>query len=176
MLCLSSCVILDTPGFHSGYKKLNASDKQQIHFVTETKDFCNIQNDKKIYAVTADLFLDCIKDKDITLVYFWSAHCGSEVCILLSAAQAYCDQRNYNLYVVSEYYDLPATLLQNKTRNPILSVNHLYYKTDYCPKYTRRFRKAIAGAAAISKDELRFSRFYFFKGSKFIKAKQKLTD
>lgn len=175
-LSLGSCIIMDTPGFRSGYKKLEADEKAQVRFVNGITTFCNIQNDKKIYAVTGSHFLDCIKNKDTTLVYFWSAHCASDVCILLSAAQAFCDQRNYNLFVVSEYYDLPVMQAQNKTRNPILSINHFYYKTDYCPKYTRRFRQDIVGTAPIAKEDMKFSRFFFFKGSRFIKAQTSLIN
>lgn len=166
-LLLLGCSIANTPGFHSGYKKLDASAKSNIVFVTDEMAVCDLTNDQKIYAVTAAQLLKCLEKNDSSVVYFWSPNCHGESCISLKLAQSYCDTRHYKLYVITEYYDPGKTSPQNVATLPLLSVNHLFYRSDYCNKYTRLFSEELAGNKSLSKDE-KYNRFYIFSKGRLI--------
>jgi hypothetical protein len=117
LLLFSSCIIVKTPGFYSGYKKLSPEQKQNIVFLNEhnNKMLCAVDDATKIYAVTAQQLLGCLKDHHSSIVYFWSPNCHSKRCISLGAAEKYCRENNYKLYIVSEYYDMEQLQLQNNT-------------------------------------------------------------
>lgn len=164
---LTGCFITNTPGFYSGYKKLSADEKQSVVITPATMPVCGIPNDQRIYAITGTQLRACLKDKDTSVVYFWSPNCHSDVCISTSAAQYYCDKKGYKLYVVAEYYDLPKMKQQNTNATPMYSVNSGAYGTDYCDKYTARFVKQLAGPAMLSKNDL-YNRFFFFRADSLI--------
>lgn len=163
----AGCVITDTPGFYSGYKKLSTDEKQQVVMTTATDPVCYMKNDQRIYAITGAQLLGCLRNEDTSVVYFWSPNCHSNVCITMSAAQYYCDKRKYKLYVVAEYYDLPKMKQQHTNSSPLYSINSGYYGTDYCNKYTFRFAREIAGQAGLPKDALS-KRFFLFCRDKLI--------
>jgi hypothetical protein len=166
----TGCFITNTPGFYSGYKKLDAESKKSIIFPPDDMNICNLENDNKIYAITANRLLDCLKKSDSSIVYRWSPDCKSKACISLSAAQNYCDKINYKLFLVTEYYDLEKTFNQNTTTLPMFSVNHTYYKTDYCNKYMRLFTDELIKNKLLSQEEVS-GRFYVFQNDKLIKIK-----
>ena len=92
----------------------------------------------------------------------------------LSAVQYYCNKRNYKLYVVAQYYDFAKTDPQNTNPLSLFSVNHKYYKADYCNKYMRLFTKDIT-RGAITKDES-YKRYLFFKKDQWIFSKNRLDE
>lgn len=164
LICsLSSCVIVDTPGFFSGYKDLSKEEKQQVVFTPPKDDICDKTNDKKIYAITGKQLLNCIKGYDTTVVYLWSPHCSSDACVTMQAAQRYCDKMNYKLYIVAEYYDMDMMTKQHTIPAPLFIANHKYYKANYCGKYNRRFTNDLLNGKTLNKEE-KYSRFLFFKG------------
>ena len=130
-------------------------------------DICNIENDKKIYAITAAQLLKCLQNNDSTLVYLWSPNCSSKGCVLLDAAQNYCDRNNYVLYVITEYYDLDKTEPQNNGRLSLFAVNQNYYKTDYCNKYCRLFIRELTEKSTVN-EENDYSRYYVFHRDTFV--------
>lgn len=164
---LAGCFITNSPGFYSGYKKLDADERQSVVVTGAASPVCSIENDRRIYAINGAQLLTCLKDNDTSVVYFWSPNCHSDVCISTSAAQYYCDKRKYKLYVVAEYYDLPKMKQQNTNAAPMYSINSRFYGTDYCNKYTARFAKELAGRTRLSKNDL-FNRFFFFKGDQLV--------
>ena len=176
LLCtLSSCVILNTPGFYSGYKKLSPAEKSQIIFASPEQNVCGLPNDKKLYSITAAQLLNCLRSNDTSLVYFWSPNCHSEVCISLPTAQHYCNRHNYKLYVVAQYYDFEKTNPQNTNPLPIFTANHKHYGTDYCNAYNNRFLKELRTDANLPKDD-RYDRFYFFKSERLIFTKNSIVE
>lgn len=159
------CIITNSPGFFSGYDKMDSGQRQNVIFVEDGFDICNIKNDKKIYAITASQLLECLKNNDSTIVYIWSPNCSSKSCVLLDAAQYYCDRNNYFLYVFTEYYDLEKINVQNTAGLSLFSINHKYYKTDYCNKYEKLFTRELTKGREMKKEEEYFRYFLFHKDS-----------
>lgn len=170
---LSGCIITNTPGFYSGYNKMDAASQSKIIFVSDGEEICNLKNDKKIYSITASHLRNCLEKNDSSIVYFWSPNCSSKSCISLIAAQKYCDTNNYRLYVITEYYDLEKIAPQNVATLPMFSINHKFYHTDYCNKYVRLFTKELIRDKPLSKEET-YNRFYVFSNDTLVKTKAEL--
>ncbi|MBK9726517.1 MAG: hypothetical protein IPO86_00270 [Saprospiraceae bacterium] len=166
----SNCFITNTPGFYSGYSKLTEEQKKSIIFVEENTSFCDLKNDQRIYSISANQLLKCLKRNQTSIIYFWSPNCHAKSCISLVAAQKYCDNNNYTLYIITEYYDLEKIKIQNNVSLSMLAVNHEYYKTDYCNKYVDLFTKEIVKNKKLTKPELH-NRFFVFKADSLVKTK-----
>lgn len=174
LICsLSSCVIVNTPGFYSGYKDLSDTEKEQVVFTQPTEDICDKTNDKKIYAINGKQLLNCMKSNDTSVVYLWSPHCSSDACITMQVAQRYCDKMNYKLYIVAEYYDMDMMGKQHTTPGPLFIANHKHYKANYCGKYVKRFTNDLLNGKTLNKDE-KYSRFLFFKGDELVSGRHRL--
>jgi hypothetical protein len=106
--CLS-IISIDIPGFYSRYEKLDDETKRKVVFISDNNNICDIENNYKIYSITASHLLNCLKKNDTSVVYEWSPHCRAKSCISLYTAQKYCDSMNYSLYVISDYYDFNKT-------------------------------------------------------------------
>lgn len=172
---LPSCFITNTPGFYSGYKKLNPEQKQSIIFVGDQTTICDLSNDQKIYSITAAHLLNCLKKNESSIVYFWSPNCHSKSCISLLAAENYCNKNKFRLYVITDYYDLEKTKIQNVTSSPILSVNHQYYKTDYCDRYIKLFTNELIRNKKLGAEEY-YNRFFIFKTDSLVRTQNELAN
>jgi len=175
-LLLSSCIITNTPGFYSGYKKLTPQQKEKVVFVDTNRHTALPQYDEnKLVAITANHLHELLQKNDTSVVYVWKPHCPAPSCLPLSTVYDYCQQHRYQLYVVLEYYsDMDNTLLQISERYHVYSINYKYYKTDYCPKYVNRFVKQMVKGYKIPKSADYF-RYYFFKQDRYIGSKEKLN-
>lgn len=166
---LPGCIITDTPGFYSGYKKLPAAERAKIRLLPAGAAI-PAGNHGFIYAVDAGSLLQAIKGHDSTLVYIWGPHCHSAHCASLLAARSACNSKGYQLYVVAQYYaDMEEISLQPQLDRPLLAINHKSYGTDYCPKYTRRFEAALRQGQKLP-DSTRYSRYYLFHRGRFVRA------
>ena len=151
----SSCVQLvvpklsETPGFYSGYKRLSEKDKETIFFLSSDKKIDNVCIDKnKIYAVNAKQLQEYMAQFDSCLVYFFSSNCHSEVCVLPSACQQYCFDNGYKFLLIFEHYEAPTIHdILLSIENYSFSINTNYYKTDYCPKYIRKFQQELSNGS-----------------------------
>ncbi len=168
----SACVITNTPGFYSGYKKLLPEQLSMVKFLDNEAIIS--RDNTKIFAVTSNSLLKRIEEEDTVLIYIWSAHCTSDVCIPIAMVQNYCNKKNFELFVVSEYYDQLMFKNVGATRNPLLAINHKYYKTDYCPKYTKLFLRALDEDKLLNESN-RNNRFWFFGKGKLINTKSHLN-
>lgn len=168
-LLAQSCAITNSPGFHSGYKKLPAMEQEKIRFIPANQAIPEASG-RLIYAVNARSLLNAMQPGDSTLVYVWSPYCHGSNCASLQSVQDICRQKGYQLYVVAEYFaDMEQINLQPTLDKPLLAINHQVYKSDYCPKYTRLFEAELRQGAQLP-DSLQYARFYLFKGSHFVKA------
>src|ERR1043165_8330213 len=70
-ILFQGCVIVNTPGFHSGYKKLPSAEQAKIQFVPPNQAI-PAANGRTIYAVGAQSLLTAMQRNDSTLVYVWS--------------------------------------------------------------------------------------------------------
>jgi hypothetical protein len=173
-LALTSCIITNTPGFHSGYEKLSAVEQERVQFVAIGQPVLET-NHQLIYAVTAKNLLGAMQRGDTTLVYIWSPRCYGRQCASLQSVQSICTKKGYHLYVVAEYYDMEQINLQPLTESPLLTINHLRYKTDFCGKYTRLFTNELRQGKQIP-DSIRYARYYLFRGSIFVRAMNSLAE
>lgn len=169
------CVITRTPGLYTGYNRLNESDKEDIVFLNKDSNICNLKDHNKIFAVTGKQLRACLKNNDTSIVYIWAPDCHSQSCILVSACQQYCSSKNYNLYVVAEYYSIKKMQIQNVSDFPMLTSNQRYYKIEFVDKLYRHFSADLTDGE-ILKNENAGYRFLVFKGDRFIKGKSDLFE
>lgn len=168
----SSCFITNTSGFYSGYKKLEAGKKEQVQFWDDSLALPKEHNN--VLAIAARSLLASLAEKDTAIVYIWSAHCKSDACIPIFMAQNFCNKRGYELYVVASYYDDLLFANIGKTKNPLTIINHKYYKTDYCPRYSKLFLKDLDRDKFLTKSNNYF-RFLIFSKGKLIQAQENLN-
>ncbi|MCX6258115.1 MAG: hypothetical protein NTW49_09520 [Bacteroidia bacterium] len=177
LLCfiMSGCIITNTPGFYTGYNKLNEIDKDYIEFTSIDSNICNLSSKEKIYAITGTQLRECLRNNDTSLVYILAPNCNSKSCILVSACQDYCNNRNYKLYVVAQDYMIKKMKIQNNANFPMLTINHKYYKIDYVNNLVRHFKKDLFSKTNISREH-QYDRFLFFKSDKLIKTQIDLFE
>jgi len=170
----SSCIITNTAGFHSGYKRLKDEQKSQIVFVDTNTAKPLPATDSRVQAITARHLDKLLAVHDTTVVYLWKPHCTSPSCLPLSSVYDYCQAHNYKLYIIMEYFtDLETSMSQFSDRYQVFGINYKYYKSDYCPAYTKRFIKQLVKGEKMPKSENYF-RYFFFKGNHFIGSKEML--
>jgi hypothetical protein len=169
VLLLQGCAITNSPGFHSGYKKLLAAERDKIRFIAANQAIPKASG-RLIYAVNARSLLDAMQPGDSTLIYVWGPHCHGNNCASLQSVQDICHQKGYQLYVVAEYFaDMEQINLQPTLDRQLLAINYQVYKTDYCPKYTSLFEAELRQGQPLP-ESVEYPRFYLFKGSHFVKA------
>ncbi len=167
-----ACAIIHTPGFNSGYKRLTNEEKEKIFFVRSIDDI-PCQNDGRIMAITARQLTGLLNNNGETLLYLWSPHCSSNVCVSLKKIQAFCDKADLRLYVLTEYYT--DAFLQNEIlSNPMLSVNELYYKTSYCNLYLKRFLSELMPKE--QKQSVSYNRYLLFLNGQYIQSYEKIEE
>lgn len=167
LVIFQSCIITNTPGFYSGYKKLKPTEQERIHFIPANQIIPD-SNKNLIYAVNAQSVLNSIQKKDTSIIYIWGPRCHSRYCLSLQSVQEECNNRGYNLVVVAEYYDTVRFKHRPQLVNPLISINHKYYKTDYCQKYTRLFTDELRQGKQIP-DSCNHYRYLVFNGNNFIR-------
>ena len=147
-------------------------EKEQIHFVSSVDEIPH-QNDGRIMAITANQLTEMLNNNDKTLLYLWSPHCSSNVCVSLKNIQDFCDKANIHLYVLTEYYT--DAFLQNKLlSNPMLSVNEFYYKTSYCNLYMKRFLSELIPEER--KQSVSYNRFLLFLNGQYSQSYEKIEE
>ncbi len=169
VLSLQSCLSIKAPSLHSGYNKLSFSQKEQIVFVPAGQMIPDT-NKHIIYAVTAQSVLNSIQHIDSTVVYNWSPRCRGENCVSLISAQQACNKKGYNLFVVAAYYDMEEFNRQKTLlTNPLLTVHHEYYETDFYRKNIRLFNDDLLRGLVLP-DSVKYARYYLFHKNKFVAA------
>lgn len=171
---LSSCVITRAPGFHSGYERLTSAQQEGIRFVPAGQPIPGATS-RLIYAVEAQSLLRALRDHDTTMVYMWGPRCHSSNCASLQSVQSICDKKGYRLYVVAQYYDMEQINLQPLIEKPLLTVDHRFYKSNYCDKYTRLFTDDLRQGKQLP-DSLKYARYYLFGKGHFVRAANALAD
>ena len=170
LILFSSCILIvsslsETPGFNSGYANLTEEDKSNIIFVRKDEKISDIRFENKIYAITAEQLRDYMLQYDSCLVYFWSSHCKSGVCVSPMACQEFCDKHNYQLIMIAEYYTFPEMYaIMPLINNPLFAINAEYYKTDYCNKYMKKFQKGLLNEAS---SKTSYQRYWIFTNGQF---------
>lgn len=132
---LSGCAIR---GLNSCYKATMKSGGIHVSFYKD--DCCARENMDTILVIQGKQLAACFKHEPKSMVYIWGPNCSSSRCLPLAAVQSYCDAHGYTLYVVSEYYSRDIMLAQmGFLKKPLFSIDHRYYKTNYCRRYCKLF-------------------------------------
>ncbi|MES2513804.1 MAG: hypothetical protein V4580_06640 [Bacteroidota bacterium] len=172
-LLVSGCIIVNTPGFYNGYKKLSDEEKKSVVLLKDDDSISQLKKDTTIYAINGKQLKNCLAANDTSVVYLWGPRCSSVSCILISSCQDYCTQRSYKLYVVADYYDIEMMNAQNKANTPLLIANHIYYNRYYAGKLNSAFTSDLLNGTTLRGRE-QYNRFLFFKGDEFIFSKSNL--
>ncbi len=169
LFLLTSCVRINFHGLTSGYRKENK--KTTIVFIEDLSNMSNFDS-KTIYSVNGNTLRKELTKYENVLVYFWSPFCSSASCIALNAAQRICDDQKLELFVVADCYDNNIPYFNEQIKNPILTMDHKYYKTNMAQKISKRFTNDLIQAPVI--DTLEWYRFFRFKNGKFTTAQREL--
>ncbi|MBT4339723.1 MAG: hypothetical protein HOD63_14115 [Bacteroidetes bacterium] len=175
LLLFSSCIVTRTPGFYIGYNQLTDSEKQNIEIVDQDSCICNLGKNGKIHVINGEQLRDCLKSNDTSIIFKWGPNCSSKSCILISACQDYCSLKNYNLYVIADYYDIKKMQSQNVSDFPMLIANHNFYKRQYANSLNKKFINDVLNGQSINKENM-YNRFLLFKGDKLIKSMNNLFE
>lgn len=139
--------IKETPGFGSGFDRLTKTDQEKIRFMGEEPSLPAASKETISVVNGAQILQKIQQSNQASLLYFWAPFCSSESCIDPSFVLEYCAQNNLELVLIMEYLD-SAVLEQWESKNYAsyaYGVDFRYYKTNYCPKYMKRFKKDLMG-------------------------------
>ena len=172
-LLFSGCFITNTPGFYSGYKKLSEQEKNTIEF-TQNEQY-SFDDTAKIYAITGTQLSELLKKNDSTVVYLYGPNCSSKNCVSIPYANKLCEEKNYKLIVIIEYYNFEVFAAQHINNFNSFAINHFYYKTDYVQKYVRLFKADLLGNYKLPKEKA-YYRFLKFNNDKLVNAVYSLEE
>lgn len=171
VLFCSSCFYGSFKGLTSGYK----TEKEYLNIVfLDSIENIEKLDSQTIYSLNGETLKKEISKHKNSLVYFWSINCYSEYCHPLHVVQSYCNDNDMKLFVVIDYYDKDLITVFGQTKNPLLSINHLYYKTNFVNKYNKKFLNDLIGFEL--SDSLSWKRYYYFEGDKFKKVERTIAE
>ena len=175
LFLFNSCISIKfgAPGFNSGYENLSRIEKQRVIFIKEGIGVCEFTNSDSIYIITGKDLRSCLSKNDSSIVYTWSPNCSSSSCISLASFHDYCSKYNYNLYIVSDYFDFKQFDGQRLDSIPVFVANFRFYGSNYCNKYNKKFQEDLVNNQRISKEN-KYGRFLFFKGDSLVAKKSSL--
>ena len=123
----------------------------------KTKDYSS----PKICIINGSELLKVLKKYENSIVYIWKPNCKSYTCIPIEVMENISLKKNYNLFVVSEYYDTNAMNLLYGTRNIIFAINTKYYNSNFTKVYLNKFFLDLKTNCAINHQFLLFNRDVF---------------
>jgi hypothetical protein len=105
--------------------------------------------------------LEVLDKYENTIVYIWKPNCKSQICVPIEIVENICITNDYNLFVVSEYYDSNAMNVLYRTRNILFAINTEYYNSNLTKIYLNNFFSDL-NVNVKSNDQ-----FYLFKKNIF---------
>lgn len=103
-----------------------------------------------------------------SVVYLWSPRCKSDLCYSIRAIEELVKERDFDLYVVAEYYDAEKMKEVHPQHHPILGIDVKYYHTDYTSKYLRLFLEDLT-LDQFEKQRNEKINFLVFEGYQYVK-------
>ena len=164
-----SCIKVSFKGLYSYYNVAN-KEKPTIFFKTNDLNLiCSKKKDSnyKVLIINGSSLKQCIKENTKSIIYMWSPNCHSKNCIPLQLIQKHCEENNYKLYVVSEYYDSDKMDYEYGLSNSLYAIDTEFYKTDLTTKYLDKFFKDIDLNLVVSST---YNRYFYFEKDKFIQS------
>ena len=101
-ILITSCISISVGGIYNEYNKLTETQKENVVFLDVDKSLEGLNNDGRVYSITGKQLKRELMKQDTSLVYFWSPHCESEICVLVEACQEYASQKKY----VNQFFHL----------------------------------------------------------------------
>lgn len=137
----NSCAINgNLGGLYSNYDKTKAKNPNLI-IKPQTLAVCDLKytDTPQVYMINGSTLRQCLKNFDAVILYRWSPRCKGEFCYSLNALQKECNNKNIELFIIAEYYDLELMTLTYNLKRPVLGIDTEYYKTNLTKKYWPKF-------------------------------------
>jgi hypothetical protein len=162
-------------GLYSYYKKTKTEkpDLFAQYKYSAKNDELNKINDSTIVLITGLELNKLLKTVKNAVVYMWSPNCKSRFCPSLDILQRKCNEKQIELFVVAETFDINMLEQKHKTVKTLYGINTQYYKTNFTAWYRPRFIKDMQEAA--EKDKT-FNRLFYFKNGLFIKSVHEIEN
>lgn len=148
---LSSCIeikVVTSPivGFNSGYSRLSDEEKEMVIFANcETVINKDTLREYTFYAVTGKQVVDMMRKSEKSLLYIWTPNCTAESCLPIENVYEEGMKKGYDVYIIAEYFSLEAIIQVEGFEHPVFVPNFLYYDTDRCDKYEKKFLIDVLG-------------------------------
>jgi hypothetical protein len=170
---INSCGLITVNGSFQGlysYFK-NTKTKYPNLFVQYNDSFTNYRlsnnGNSKIILITGIELNKCLSQHSSSIVYIWSPNCRSKFCPSLEMLQRKCNDKQIELYIVAETFDVKMIQQKHKITRMLFGINTEYYKTNltllYLPKFIKEMEKA-------NKKDNTYNRLFYFKNGQFIKS------
>jgi hypothetical protein len=160
-------------GLNSYYKK---SFKENPSIYSKLESFQSICEVNKKNAKTNVIIIngkhlnDCIKTTNKALIYRWGSKCKSTICYPPEIVQSVCNSENIQLFVVAEYYDNEAMMIDYAIDKPIFGIDTKYYKSYLTDKYLARFLNDLNVAKETT------NRYLYFENGEFKESYNSVYD
>lgn len=170
LLCCS-CNLVEVNGgsplsaFYSRYKQTNDAYPGLLIKTDNNTPICELKyNPEKpeVYIINGLQLKQCMANYDDAIVYIWAPYCGSKECYSPSLLQKYCDEKNVELFVVTEYYAADELVQFYQIERPLFGIDTKHYCSDFIDKYARCFETDLTG----EKNET--GRMLYFKKGEFM--------
>lgn len=120
---------------------------------------CSLDNSgNSVYVINALQLKNCLDSDPTSIVYFWQPNCHSDACISPLYLQKIITDLNFQLFVVSEYYDCEQMRLNNILDKPIFGIDQDYYNTNLTSRYLQKFWMELTDST-----DLVYNRFVLFE-------------
>ncbi|GAB5558200.1 MAG: hypothetical protein SchgKO_24130 [Schleiferiaceae bacterium] len=140
----------------------------QLLVTTESLD-SNVRGDSGMVVIANGKELRSILAPNRTsVVYLWSPRCKSDLCYSIRAIEKLAKEKDFDLYVVAEYYDAEKMKEVHPQHHPILGIDVKYYHTDYTSKYLRLFLDDLT-LDQFEKQRNAKINFLVFEGNQYVK-------
>jgi hypothetical protein len=156
-------------GMYSYYKKTKTEKPNLFskYNYSAKNDELNKINDSTIVLITGLELNKLLKTVNNAVVYMWSPNCKSRFCPSLDILKRKCNEKQIELFVVAETFDINMLEQKHKTVKTLYGINTQYYKTNFTSWYRPKFIKDMQEAA---EKENTFNRLFYFKNGQFIKS------
>ena len=172
-LTINSCGLIAINGSFNGmysyYKKTkNEKPNLFVNYNDTTLKYNSKQNnDSTIVLITGIELNKLLKTVNNAVVYMWSPNCKSRFCPSLDILKRKCNEKQIELFVVAETFDINMLEQKHKTVKTLYGINTQYYKTNFTAWYRPKFIKDLQEA---KEKENTFNRLFYFKNGQFIKS------
>lgn len=127
---------------------------------------CNLVNPNSptIYKINGLELKQCIESIDRSLIYIWRPNCSSSICVPPETIENLCNNRNVELFIVAEYYDLKKMEIKYSIERPIFGIDCKYYNSNLTKTYLTEFLKDVIGNPGLKVNK----QYYLFENGELL--------